>query len=187
MLINDYLGNVLRFWFFFTPLFDWHNTLSILCEKRFLEHISSSTLSMSKLYIYCYIHICSYSTYCIPFSEITSVFWYSKKIQWLYFSSVKYIVWYIISQRCKNQRMLVKSRSFNVYRGVFFPFGAAFFPAAGVLLRANSRLGFCLQPSLLIRCDFHPSSPDAMFWWHRGQWLLLALAELQLLAAICSS
>lgn len=37
-------------------------------------------------------------------------------------------------------------------------------PAAGVLLRANSRLGFCLQPSLLIRCDFHPSSPDAMFW-----------------------
>lgn len=112
MLINDYLGNVLRFWFFFTPLFDWHNTLSILCEKRFLEHISSSTLSMSKLYIYCYKHICSYSTYCIPFSEITSVFWYSKKIQWLYFSSVKYIVWHIISQRCKNQRMLVKSRSF---------------------------------------------------------------------------
>lgn len=130
MLINDYLGNVLRFWFFFTPLFDWHNTLSILCEKRFLEHISSSTLSMSKLYIhvYYYKHICSYSTYCIPFSEITSVFWYSKKIQWLYFSSVKYIVWHIISQRCKNQRMLVKSRSFNVYRGVFFPFGAAFFP-----------------------------------------------------------
>lgn len=24
--------------------------------------------------------------------------------------------------------MLVKSRSFNIYRGVFFPFGAGFFP-----------------------------------------------------------
>lgn len=91
-------------------------------------HVSALVHCLWVNYTYTVINICSYSTYCIPFYEITSVFWYSKKIQWLYFSSVKYIVWHIISQRCKNQRMLVKSRSFNVYRGVFFPFGAAFFP-----------------------------------------------------------